>query len=182
MCNIRSVFENIRNNIKYIVNSDDTFDVVIEKIIKKLIDNDVYIKNKGYEILEFKDIYSKVAFKIRLRHKEEEKEVETILIVANDAFVNNVIKLYRKSIILFLANELELNIEEFKSSSIISNDEGITKNQIAFLRDKMEEKEVREYVNSRLKDFGVKSINDLSKKQASNILDFIQPKQKKRSF
>lgn len=182
MGNICGILENVKGNIKYIINSDDTFDVVIEKIIKKLADNEVYIKNKGYEILDFKDNYSKVAFKIRLHHKEEEKEEETILIVANDAFVTNVVKLYKKSIILFLVNELELNIEEFKTSSVASSDEGITRNQVAFLRDKMEDEEVREYVNDRLKDFGVKSINDLTKKQASSILDFIQPKQKKRRF
>lgn len=182
MGNISGIIENVKDNIKYFINSDDTFEVVIEKIIKKLADNEVYIKNKGYEILDFKDNYSKVAFKIRLHHKEEEKEEETILIVANDAFVTNVVKLYKKSIILFLVNELELNIEEFKTSSVASSDEGITRNQVAFLRDKMEDEEVREYVNDRLKDFGVKSINDLTKKQASSILDFIQPKQKKRRF
>lgn len=182
MGNISGIIENVKDNIKYFINSDDTFEVVIEKIIKKLADNEVYIKNKGYEILDFKDNYSKVAFKIKVHHREEEKEEETILIIANDAFLSNVVKMYKKSIILFLVNELELNIEEFKTSSVASSDEGITRNQVAFLRDKMEDEEVREYVNDRLKDFGVKSINDLTKKQASSILDFIQPKTRKRRY
>ena len=182
MGNISGIIENVKDNIKYFINSDDTFEVVIEKIIKKLADNEVYIKNKGYEILDFKDNYSKVAFKTKVHHREEEKEEETILIIANDAFLSNVVKMYKKSIMLFLVNMLELNIEDFKSSSISSNDEAITKNQVAFLKDRMKDPDVCDYVNSRLKEFGAKTISELSKKQASSILDYIQPETRKRRY
>ena len=78
MGNISGIIENVKDNIKYFINSDDTFEVVIEKIVKKLADNEVYIKNKGYEILDFKDNYSKVAFKIKVHHREEEKEIQLL--------------------------------------------------------------------------------------------------------
>ena len=35
MGNISGIIENVKDNIKYFINSDDTFEVVIEKIIKK---------------------------------------------------------------------------------------------------------------------------------------------------
>lgn len=81
--------------------------------------------------------------------------------------------------ILYLINSLELRVDKFAQP--VPADEGITRNQTAFLRDKMEDEEVESLVRTELKKYGVSSINDLTKKQASAILDIIQPRSKKKS-
>lgn len=57
MSTIQDIQSNIKLNLNYIINADDNFKVIISKIIQKLKDNDVVIKNKGYEILDFKETF-----------------------------------------------------------------------------------------------------------------------------
>ena len=179
MATIEEILTNVKNNMTYFINSDDTFDVVIDKIIQKLGENGVTIKNKGYEIIDFKENFSKVAFKIKIQTTEENIEENIIILMQNNDFISSVVKNYKKAVILYLINSLELRVDKFAQP--VRADEGITRNQTAFLRDKMEDEEVESLVRTELKKYKVSSINDLTKKQASAILDIIQPRSKKKS-
>lgn len=179
MATIEEILANVKGNMTYFINSDDTFDVVIDKIIQKLGENGVVIKNKGYDIIEFKENFSKVAFKLKIQTIEENIEESIIILMQNNDFISSVIKNYKKTVILYLVNALELNIDKYAQA--LPADEEITRNQMAFLRDKMESREVEDLVENELKKYGVSTIAELSKKQASAILDIIQPRQKKKT-
>ena len=94
--NIKEVQNNVKENLKYFINGDDDFETIINKILEKLKDNGVSIKNSGYEILEFKENFSKVSFKISVFSQLENLDEEVILIVSNANFINSVINNYKK--------------------------------------------------------------------------------------
>ena len=83
MATIEEILTNVKNNMTYFIPSDDTFDIVIDKIIQKLGENGVTIKNKGYEIIDFKENFSKVAFKIKIQTTEENIEENIIILMQN---------------------------------------------------------------------------------------------------
>ncbi len=45
--NIKEVQNNVKENLKYFINGDDDFETIINKILEKLKDNGVSIKNSG---------------------------------------------------------------------------------------------------------------------------------------
>mgnify|MGYP003370218595 CR=1 FL=1 len=174
--NIKEVQNNVKENLKYFINGDDDFETIINKILEKLKDNGVSIKNSGYEILEFKENFSKVSFKISVFSQLENLDEEVILIVSNANFINSVINNYKKSIELYLINTLDLPLNKFIESS---SDERITRNQLSYLRDKMQNREIRDMVENYLEDNKIESLEKLSKKTASLLLDKIQSKEKR---
>lgn len=174
--NIKEVQNNVKENLKYFINGDDDFETIINKILEKLKDNGVSIKNSGYEILEFKENFSKVSFKISVFSQLENLDEEVILIVSNANFINSVINNYKKSIELYLINTLDLPLNKFIESS---SDERITRNQLSYLRDKMQNREIRDMVENYLEDNKIESLEKLSKKTASLLLDKIQNKEKR---
>ncbi len=174
--NIKEVQNNVKENLKYFINGDDDFETIINKILEKLKDNGVSIKNSGYEILEFKENFSKVSFKISVFSQLENLDEEVILIVSNANFINSVINNYKKSIELYLINTLDLPLNKFIESS---SDERITRNQLSYLRDKMQNREIRDMVENYLEDNKIESLEKLSKKTASLLLDKIQSKKKR---
>lgn len=174
--NIKEVQNNVKENLKYFINGDDDFETIINKILEKLKNNGVSIKNSGYEILEFKENFSKVSFKISVFSQLENLDEEVILIVSNANFINSVINNYKKSIELYLINTLDLPLNKFIESS---SDERITRNQLSYLRDKMQNREIRDMVENYLEDNKIESLEKLSKKTASLLLDKIQSKEKR---
>ena len=174
--NIKEVQNNVKENLKYFINGDDDFETIINKILEKLKDNGVSIKNSGYEILEFKENFSKVSFKISVFSQLENLDEEVILIVSNANFINSVINNYKKSIELYLINTLDLPLNKFIESS---SDERITRNQLSYLRDKMQNREIRDMVENYFEDNKIESLEKLSKKTASLLLDKIQSKEKR---
>lgn len=173
---IKEIQNNVKENLKYFINGDDDFETIIKKILEKLKDNGVNIKNSGYEILEFKETFSKVSFKISVSLQSETIEEEVILIISNANFINSIISNYKKSIELYLINNLELPLDKYIESS---SDERITKNQLSYLRDKMQNRETRDMVENYLEDNKIESLEKLSKKTASLLLDKIQSKEKR---
>lgn len=173
---IKEIQNNIKENLKYFINGDDDFETIINKTLEKLRDNGVNIKNSGYEILEFKENFSKVSFKISVSFQSEVIEEEIILIINNVNFINSIVNNYKKSIELYLINTLDLPLNKFIESS---SDERVTRNQLSFLRDKMQNRDVRDMVENYLEDNKIDCLEKLSKKTASLLLDKIQSKEKR---
>lgn len=177
MSTIKEIQENVKENIKYFINADDSFETIISKIIEKLKDNGVFVKNSGYEILDFKENFSKISFKIAVSCQSQCIDEEVVLIINNTNFINSIIVNYKKAIELYLINALELPLDKFNLNSF--NDENITRNQLSYLRDKMKNRDIRDMVEAYLDDNKIESIDKLSKKEASNLLDKIQGKERR---
>lgn len=178
MSTIQGILNSIKENLNYIVNTDDNFKTTVNKIIQKLKDSGITIKTNNYEILDFKENYSKVSFKIVVSCKEEIVEENIVLIIPNSDFIGSIAANYRKVMELYMINTFDLIFEETSISN--SNDEKITKNQILYLKDKMEDRGTEKLVIELLEDYGVNKIEELSKKNASRILDKIQNRSKRR--
>lgn len=178
MSTIQGIQNSIKENLNYIINTEDSFKIVINKIIQKLKDSGIIIKTNNYEILEFKENYSKVSFKIIISCKEETIEENIVLVIPNSNFIGSIASSYKKVIELYMINAFDLSFEETSISSL--NDEKITKNQILYLKDKMEDRSIEKLVIELLEDYGVNKIEELSKKNASRILDKIQNRNKRR--
>lgn len=178
MSTIQGILNSIKENLNYIVNTDDNFKTTVNKIIQKLKDSGITIKTNNYEILDFKENYSKVSFKIVVSCKEEIVEENIVLIIPNSNFLGTIAVNCRKVIELYMIKTFDLNFEETTISN--SNDEKITKNQILYLKDKMEDRGIEKLVIELLEDYGVNKIEELSKKNASRILDKIQNRSKRR--
>lgn len=178
MSTIQGIQNNIKENLNYIINAEDNFKTIVNKIIQKLKESGITIKTNNYEILDFKENYSKVSFKIIVSYKEEIVEENIVLIIPNSNFLGTITVNYRKVIELYMMKTFDLNFEETSMSN--SNDEKITKNQILYLKDKMEDRGIEKLVIELLEDYGVNKIEELSKKNASRILDKIQNRSKRR--
>ena len=176
MNSMEEIFKNIKSNLKYITNPDDTFELIISKIIDKLKDTGVVITNAGYEIFDFKENFSKVMFKINITYGTENKIENIFLIISNNEFSNELFKNYRKVIEIYLVNSIELDTYKYS----VSAEEKITRKQLEYLNDKMENREIENVVKKSLSELGVESIEKLTKKQASAILDKIQSLRKRR--
>lgn len=178
MSTIQGILNSIKENLNYIINIDDNFKTTVNKIIQKLKDSGVIIKVSNYEILDFKENYSKVSFKIIISYKEETIEENIVLVISNSNFIESIAANYRKVMELYMINTFDLSFEEISISN--SSDEKITKNQILYLKDKMEDRSIEKLVMELLEDYGVNKIEELSKKNASRILDEIQSRSKRR--
>lgn len=178
MPTIQGIQNSIKENLNYIINAEDNFKTIVNKIIQKLKESGITIKTNNYEILDFKENYSKVSFKIVVSCKEEIIEEDIVLIIPNSNFLGTIAVNYRKVIELYMMKTFDLNFEETSMSN--SNDEKITKNQILYLKDKMEDRGIEKLVIELLEDYGVNKIEELSKKNASRILDKIQNRSKRR--
>ncbi|MCF2625260.1 hypothetical protein I6E17_03575 [Fusobacterium perfoetens] len=176
MNSIEEIFKNIKSNLKYITNPDNTFELIISKIIDKLKDTGVVITNAGYEISDFKENFSKVMFKINVTYGTESKIENIFLIISNNEFNNELLKNYRKVIEIYLVNSLELDTYKYS----VSAEEKITRKQLEYLNDQMKSRDVENIVKKALADFGIDGIEKLTKKNASAILDKIQSLRKRR--
>lgn len=175
---INEVLARIKENIKYFINDEDNFEIIVNKTIQKLKDNGVLIKNTGYEILDFKESFSKISFKVAVSHPDESITEDIILVVSNSNFVNNIIGSYKKAVELYLINALDLPLDKFILASAI-NDETITRKQLSFIMDKMQSRDMRVLVEEYLEENRFDNLEKLSKKSASLLIDKIQSKERK---
>lgn len=76
---MNKIIENIKENMPYFINEEDSFEIIIGKILSKLKDNGINLEVNDYEVVDFKENFSKVNFKILIQHLEEKKE-EIIMI------------------------------------------------------------------------------------------------------
>lgn len=166
---IEEIFNNIKSNINYIINSDDTKEIIFEKILKKLSDNGVDILIE-YTISEFKENFSKVIFKITLTKDEEKIKKDTEVILSNNNFLENLQRNKKEILELFLFSNFNIKID------ITQQEEKITQNQLLYLKDKMKDYNFKETVEEFLEKEKIESIYNLSKQQASMLLNKIQKK------
>lgn len=159
---MNKIIENIKNNMNYFINSDDNFNTCIEKIIQKLKENRIVIVDKGYEILEFKENFSKVSFKISLG----EEVIERVFVLSNQDFLHQVLIYKRKVIELFIAETFGLKFDNFSKDNLLTN------SQLSYLKDKSLKYQV--LISRELEKYNVNKIEELTKSQASNIITLIQ--------
>lgn len=166
---MNKVIENIKSNMSYFINKDDNFNTCVDKIIQKLKENGIVINNKGYEILDFKENFSKVSFKFSLG----DNVLERIFIISNQDFLQQLLKHRRKAVELFIAETfgLKLSITQKDNINIL------TESQLSYLKDKSVK--FQSLISRELEKYNVHKIEELSKSQASNIITLIQERRAK---
>ena len=164
---LNKVIENIKSNMSYFINKDDNFNTCVDKIIQKLKENGIVISNKGYEILDFKENFSKVSFKFSLG----DNVLERIFIISNQDFLQQLLKYRRKAVELFIAETFGLKL------SITPKDNILTESQLSYLKDKSVK--FQSLISRELEKYNVCKIEELSKSQASNIITLIQERRAK---
>ena len=163
---MEKIFKNIKENIPYFINEEDSFEIIINKIVKKLKENNVTLEVGDYEILEFGENFSKVNFKIKIQNLENIKEENIDLILPNNSFYDCLVKSFKRVTELYI-------IKTFKiEKSPNTEKEGITDKQRSFIEDKM--KYNSQAIEKELDKMQVSSIKELTKAQASQIITFIQ--------
>lgn len=163
---MNKIIENIKENMPYFINEEDSFEIIIGKILSKLKDNGINLEVNDYEVVDFKESFSKVNFKILIQHLEEKKEEIITLIVINNDFYEQVIKLFKRSIEIYLIKTFKID------KTPINEKESITDKQKSFLEDKM--KYNSQIIEKELDKMQVSSIKELSKAQASQIITSLQ--------
>ncbi len=163
---MNKIIENIKENMPYFINEEDSFEIIIGKILSKLKDNGINLEVNDYEVVDFKENFSKVNFKILIQHLEEKKEEIITLIVTNNDFCEQVIKLFKRSIEIYLIKTFKID------KTPINEKESITDKQKSFLEDKM--KYNSQIIEKELDKMQVSSIKELSKAQASQIITSLQ--------
>lgn len=164
---MNKVIENIKSNMSYFINKDDNFNTCVDKIIQKLKENGIVISNKGYEILDFKENFSKVSFKFSLG----DNVLERIFIISNQDFLQQLLKYRRKAVELFIAETFGLKL------SIAPKDNALTESQLSYLKDKSTK--FQSLISRELEKYNINKIEELTKSQASNIITLIQERRAK---
>lgn len=174
---IQNTIKGILDNLKYIVSDEDSIDDKYLKIIDKLKDDDVNILT-DYSICEFKDNFSKVLIKLKLVKNDEEISFDSEIIIKNENFlfeIQEAVSFVEKKTILKLFNITYVvlkNIDVNKFNT--TKEQRITEKQLYYLRDKMNDKRFEKIIENSLEEFEVFKIEELTRKQASSILDKIQ--------
>lgn len=161
--------EKIRENLSYIVSEDDSDKVKFEKIYKKIQDNNIELNIEKIEIVQLTDNYAQGILDFDLQGKNKQYPFTCEILKLNSEIHNIIINC--KKIIVFEALGI---LPTSSSTSSSGRDFGTaTEKQKSFIRDKHESTECKEIIERKLKEFGISSINELNKQQASKIIDHL---------
>lgn len=175
---IKNTIISIQQNLKYIINSEDDVDIIYKKILEKLKEDKIIVIS-SYEILEFKEQFSKVCIVVSFKTTDEEEQKKLELIIKNENFINEITKIQSICKMRHIFETFNLNLEIAEKSNKESSEDGITPKQISYIKDKMNESHGnKNLINELLQEIKVEKIEKLSRKQASFILDKIQRKRK----
>lgn len=166
---IQKEFNNLKDNISYIVNSNNSFDENINSIILKLKDKNIFINVEDYKIIETNSVFSRVSFFITIHKNNLSIQRFVEIVLKNETFFNDLLLCYKKAISIFIINQV--GMFEYKKEFVEKNN-SLTKSQLLFLRDKINS-DSRMKIYSELEKLNLNSIEDLTKEQASKILDSI---------
>lgn len=175
---IKNTIVAIQQNLKYIINSEDDVDIIYKKILEKLKEDKITVIS-SYEILEFKEHFSKVCIVVSFKTTNEEEQRKLELIIKNENFINEIIKIQSICKMRYVFETFNLNLEITEKSNKDVSEDGITLKQVSYLKDKMNESHGnKNLIIELLEELKVEKIEKLSRKQASFILDKIQRKRK----
>lgn len=156
----------IRENLNYIIDEADSDKIKFEKIYKKMQDNRINISLLQINIENSNEIFTKGTVELEIVDKKLNFPfiVETLKFNSN---LHNII-LNIKKIIIF--EELGI-IPTATATDVTSSAANATPKQKNLIKDKFKIEEFKNLIDKKLQEFNINNIEELSKEQASKIID-----------
>lgn len=162
--------EKMRENISYIISEDDSDKIKMEKILKKFTEQKMKLFSKDITINSTDNniVVSTLNF-ILQTGEEKEEEIKYPYISSTENFNKNIFEniMDAKKVILFERLGIQPKLQETNTTQVIGT---ITPKQKELLIDKSRN-DTNKIIENKLKEFGLSSIDELRKDQASKIID-----------
>lgn len=157
--------ENIKENLNYIISEEDNDKIKFNKLYKKMNDNSIKLNVEKVDITSVTETHIFGNISLNLQDKVKVYPFICKPLELNTELHNIIINL--KKLIIFEELGIIPTIPTALEKSVAG---GITDKQKVLLRDKLESN-LKDTINSKLTEFGVSSIDELNKQQASQIID-----------
>ena len=161
--------EKMRENISYIISEDDSDKIKMEKILKKFSEQNTKFFSKDITINSTDNNIVVSTLNFILQIGEEKEEIKYPYISSTENFNKNIFEniLAAKKVILFERLGIQPKLQETNTTQVIGT---ITPKQKELLIDKSRN-DTNKIIENKLKEFGLSSIDELRKDQASKIID-----------
>lgn len=160
--------EKMRENITYIISEDDSDKIKMEKILKKFSEQKMKLFSKDITINSTDNNIVVSTLNFILQIEEEKEEIKYPYISSAENFNKNIFEniMAAKKVILFERLGIQPKLQEVVTSMVGT----ITPKQKELLIDKSKN-DTNKIIEGKLKEYGLNSIDELRKDQASKIID-----------
>lgn len=160
--------EKMRENITYIISEDDSDKIKMEKILKKFSEQKMKLFSKDITINSTDNNIVVSTLNFILQIEEEKEEIKYPYISSAENFNKNIFEniMTAKKVILFERLGIQPKLQEVVTSMVGT----ITPKQKELLIDKSKN-DTNKIIEGKLKEYGLNSIDELRKDQASKIID-----------
>ena len=160
--------EKMRENISYIISEDDSDKIKMEKILKKFSEQKMKLFSKDITINNTDNNIVVSTLNFILQIGEEKEEIKYPYISSAENFNKNIFEniMAAKKVILFERLGIQPKLQEVITSMVGT----ITPKQKELLIDKSKN-DTNKIIEGKLKEYGLNSIDELRKDQASKIID-----------
>lgn len=160
--------EKMRENISYIISEDDSDKIKMEKILKKFSEQKMKLFSKDITINSTDNNIVVSTLNFILQIEEEKEEIKYPYISSAENFNKNIFEniMAAKKVILFERLGIQPKLQEVITSMVGT----ITPKQKELLIDKSKN-DTNKIIEGKLKEYGLNSIDELRKDQASKIID-----------
>ena len=160
--------EKMRENITYIISEDDSDKIKMEKVLKKFSEQKMKLFSKDITINSTDNNIVVSTLNFILQIEEEKEEIKYPYISSAENFNKNIFEniMAAKKVILFERLGIQPKLQEVITSMVGT----ITPKQKELLIDKSKN-DANKIIEGKLKEYGLNSIDELRKDQASKIID-----------
>lgn len=160
--------EKMRENISYIISEDDSDKIKMDKILKKFSEQKMKLFSKDITINSTDNNIVVSTLNFILQIEEEKEEIKYPYISSAENFNKNIFEniMAAKKVILFERLGIQPKLQEVVTSMVGT----ITPKQKELLIDKSKN-DTNKIIEGKLKEYGLNSIDELRKDQASKIID-----------
>lgn len=160
--------EKMRENISYIISEDDSDKIKMDKILKKFSEQKMKLFSKDITINSTDNNIVVSTLNFILQIEEEKEEIKYPYISSAENFNKNIFEniMAAKKVILFERLGIQPKLQEVITSMVGT----ITPKQKELLIDKSKN-DTNKIIEGKLKEYGLNSIDELRKDQASKIID-----------
>lgn len=161
--------EKMRENISYIISEDDSDKIKMEKILKKFSEQKMKLFSKDITINNTDNNIVVSTLNFILQTEEEKEEIKYPYISSAENFNKNIFEniMTAKKVILFERLGIQPRAQELSCNQVTGT---ITPKQKELLIDKSKS-DTNKIIENKLKEYGLNSIDELRKDQASKIID-----------
>lgn len=161
--------EKMRENISYIISEDDSDKIKMEKILKKFSEQKMKLFSKDITINNTDNNIVVSTLNFILQIGEEKEEIKYPYISSAENFNKNIFEniMAAKKVILFERLGIQPKAQELNCNQVTGT---ITPKQKELLIDKSKS-DTNKIIENKLKEYGLNSIDELRKDQASKIID-----------